>query len=85
MGILTDLATRLASKATTSFRGAHSRVAKAYASLTRKWPYPDPKGGRAAVNELSKYVQTCILDLAVVDAEGQIAAKLEFLAAISQQ
>ena len=85
MGILTDLTTRLASKATTSFSGAHSRVAKDYASFTTKCPYPDPQDGIAAVTELSKYVQTCIFYLAVVDALGQVAAKLQFLAAISQQ
>ena len=72
MGILTDLATRLASKATTSFRGAHSRLAKAYASLTSKCPYPDAWDGRAAVTELSRYVQTGKFDQAEVDALSQV-------------
>ena len=81
MGILTDLAPRLESKATTSFRGTHSHVAKAYASVTTKFTFPDPEDGRAAVNELSKFVQTCIFDSPVVDALGALAAKLQFLIA----
>lgn len=73
MGILTDLATRLASKATTSFRGgAYSRLARAYASLTSKCPYPNRWDGRAAVTELSKYFQTGKFDQAEVDALSQV-------------
>ena len=40
-----------------------------------------PEDGRAAVTELSKYVQTCIFNSPVVDALGAVAAKLQFLIA----
>lgn len=51
-------------------------VAEAYASLTSKRPYRDPWDGRAAMTELSKYVQTGKFDPAVVEALSQIVAEL---------
>ena len=40
-----------------------------------------PEEGRAAVTELSKYVQTCMFDSPLVDTLGAVAAKLQFLIA----
>ncbi len=51
-------------------------VAEAYVSLTSKRPYRNPWDGRAAMTELSKYVQTGKFDPAVVEALSQIVAEL---------
>ncbi|MFT4888257.1 MAG: class 3 adenylate cyclase [Pseudohongiellaceae bacterium] len=51
-------------------------VAEAYISLTSKRPYRDPWDGRAAFNEIGKYVKSGKFDPAVVNALGKIIAQL---------
>jgi adenylate cyclase len=52
-------------------------VAEAYISLTSKRPYRDPWDGRAAMNELGKYVRSGKFDPAVVDVMKEIVDQLE--------
>ena len=51
-------------------------VAEAYVSLTSKRPYRDPWEGRAAMNEMGKYVRSGKFDPAIVDVLNDIVAKL---------
>ncbi len=51
-------------------------VAEQYVSLTTKRPYRDPWEGKAAFNEISKYVNSGKFDPYVVDKLGEIIAEL---------
>lgn len=52
-------------------------VAEAYISLTSKRPYRDPWDGKAAFNEIGKYVRSGKFDAAVVDTLGEIVSELD--------
>lgn len=52
-------------------------VAEAYISLTSKRPYRDPWDGRAAFNEIGKYVKSGKFDPEVVKVLGEIVAELD--------
>ncbi len=52
-------------------------VAEAYVSLTSKRPYRDPWDGRAAMNEMGKYVRSGKFDPAIVDVLNDIVAQLD--------
>lgn len=52
-------------------------VAEAYISLTSKRPYRDPWDGRAAMNELGKYVRSGKFDPAIVDVLNEIVSQLD--------
>ena len=51
-------------------------VAEAYISLTSKRPYRDPWDGRAALNEIGKYVTSGKFDPSVVDVLAEIVTEL---------
>lgn len=51
-------------------------VAEAYISLTTKRPYRDPWDGKAALNEIGKYVTSGKFDPAVVDVLAEIVTEL---------
>ena len=52
-------------------------VAEAYISLTSKRPYRDPWDGRAALNELNKYVTSGKFDPMIVDKLAEIVSELD--------
>jgi HD-GYP domain-containing protein (c-di-GMP phosphodiesterase class II) len=52
-------------------------VAEAYISLTSKRPYRDPWEGRAAYNEIGKYVRSGKFDPSVMDKLGEIVNEID--------
>ncbi len=52
-------------------------VAEAYISLTSNRPYRDPWDGKAALNEIGKYVRSGKFDPMIVDTLADIISELD--------